>query len=168
MMRIAIFGATRGCGLESLLLLLDQTSEPNVEVHAFVRNKESFLTTLKARSIDASKLQKLHIFVGDALKLASVKEFFQSLASRGHLDHVISSLGTLPVYSIWKPLTLQMPPGMEHICSDSMNNILKGLEMIAPQQSDKLAPNLTVVSSNGMGKTSHDQLPMLLKPVCEW
>ncbi|UZJ53472.1 hypothetical protein CBS101457_002792 [Exobasidium rhododendri] len=161
-MRIAIFGASRGVGLEVLLRLLNE-SDPDLEVHVLVRNKRSFQGVLEAHSLDSDKVRQVRIFVGDALQADAVTKFIVDVASAGPIDYVISSLGALPVYSVWKPLTIRMPEGMERVCSESMSNILESLEAVAAQQPDKKAPRLIVVSSNGMGKSSHDALPMVLR-----
>jgi NADP-dependent 3-hydroxy acid dehydrogenase YdfG len=164
-MRVVSFGATRGCGLETVLALLEQGG-PQMEVHAMVRNKNAFQAHLKTLSIGSEKLQRLHIYIGDALRSEQVNNFIQDVAKGGHIDAVVSSLGVLPVFNIMKPLTL-MPEGSENICGDSMNNILNALEKVAPSQEDKKIPCLIVVSSNGMDKPSHDALPWMLRPICE-
>jgi NAD(P)-dependent dehydrogenase (short-subunit alcohol dehydrogenase family) len=164
-MRVILFGATRGCGLETLSVLLNQGG-PQMEVHVMVRNKEAFSAHLQNQSLDAAKLKQLRISVGDALIPEQVQSFIQGVAKSGQIDAVISSLGVAPDFKITQPFNV-MPAGSENLCRDSMVNILAALEKIAPMQEDKRVPRLIVVSSNGMDKPSHNALPWLLRPVCE-
>lgn len=162
-----MFGASRGCGFEALLLLLAQGG-PQMEIHTLIRKEELFQSDLAKRGVDQEQSKKLRIFVGDALYPEQVKAFFQTVANNGHIDSVVSSLGIVPDLSFKDMFgPIQLPKGLENICSDTMKNILDALETIAPFQQDKKIPQLVVCSSNGMGKSGHDALPLLLKPFCE-
>lgn len=175
--RIAIFGSTQGCGLASLVTMIKRNKpEDNpIEVHALVRNEEKLINALSQEGIDAGVLlsaptntsTRLVIFKGDAMDKDSVQSFFQSVISNGPLNDVISSIGAYPVVKWYKPFApLQFAPGMEDICSKTMHFIIEALErIVAPQQQDGKVPLLVVVASNGIGKSTHDALPMLLKPM---
>ena len=178
--RIAMFGATQGSGLEALLAIArrSQTSQ-SVEIHAFVRNKDKLRAALTEAGIDANLIldnpegrqvrsTSIYTYHGDALQTESVRSFFQAVVKNGPLSDVVSSIGAYPVLE-WQPLpTLVFPQGLEKLCSDSMKIIVHALEtVVAPKQPDGKAPTLIVVASNGIGRTTHDALPMLLKPLCK-
>ena len=172
--RIAIFGSTQGCGLASLVTMIKRKdSERNLlEIHAFVRNEEKLLKALSEEGIDGKALlntpTRLVIFKGDAMKASSVQSFFQSVIANGALNDVISSIGGYPAAMKWyKPLApVRFAPGMEDLCSKTMSIIVDALEnIVAPQQPDKKVPALIVVASNGIGQSTHDVLPFILKPL---
>ncbi|PWN34580.1 uncharacterized protein FA14DRAFT_31848 [Meira miltonrushii] len=175
--RIAIFGSTQGCGLASLVTMIKRNSPEGspIEVHALVRNEQKVIDALSREGIDADALinapvnatTRLVIFKGDAMEKASIQSFFQSVINNGPLNNVISSIGAYPVVKWYKPFApVQFAPGMEDICSKTMQFIVDALEqVVAPQQPDGKVPALIVVASNGIGKSTHDALPMLLKPM---
>lgn len=170
--RIAIFGSTQGCGLASLITMIQrQNAEINpIEIHALVRNEEKLIKALSQEGIEISSLKpstRLVIFKGDAMDSNSIESFFRSIIKNGPLNDIISSIGAYPVVKWYKPFApVQFAPGMEDICSKTMNLIVNSLEQIvAPQQPDEKVPNLIVVASNGIGQSTHDALPMLLKPL---
>lgn len=162
-----MFGASRGCGLEALLLLVAQGG-PQIKVHTLIRKEELFRSDLEKRGVTQEQFKKLNISVGDAMYPEQVKNFFQGVAKNGNIDAVISSLGVVPDLSFKDMFgPIQLPKGLENICSNTMKNILDALETIAPLQTDNKIPRVVVCSSNGMGKSGHDALPLLLKPFCE-
>lgn len=178
--RVAIFGATQGSGLEALLAIARRSStSERVEIYALVRNKSKLRAALTKAGLDADALLEsllddqirstsICAYEGDALQVGSVRSFFQAVTKNGPLSDVLSSIGAYPILK-WQPLpSLVFAEGLENICSDSMKIIVEALvTIVAPKQPDGKAPALIVVASNGIGQSTHDALPMLLKPMCE-
>lgn len=172
----------------------ESAAEPSIEVHVFVRNEAAFREALvtgepelaaastagdavqsamtgveyKPRKATATST-RLYIHTGDALDADSVQHFFTTVVERhGPLTDVVSSLGTVPVLSPWKPFApFRLGPGLEFICRDTMRNITGALRtVVAPRQPDQKAPRLIVVSANGIGKSTLHALPAIVKPLC--
>ncbi|PWN92486.1 hypothetical protein FA10DRAFT_285352 [Acaromyces ingoldii] len=155
--RIAMLGATRGCGLEALLILLQHT---NTTVHVLVRDPSAFRAALSERLPSAAEYEskgRLVVAKGDAMVTSDVVSFLT--AAQEDLTHVVTSLGAKPVISgltaLFKPVQLSQPD----ICQRTMAVLLDALRQL------KEVPHLVVVSSNGIAKQSHSKLPLALKPL---
>lgn len=154
-----MLGATRGCGLEALLILLQHT---NATVHVLVRDPSAFRAALSERLPSAANYEskgRLVVVKGDAMVTSDVVSFLT--AAQENLTHVVTSLGAKPVISgltaLFKPVQLSQPD----ICQRTMAVLLDALRQL------KEVPHLVVVSSNGIAKQSHSKLPLALKPLCE-
>ena len=164
-MNVLFFGATHGCGLEALILLLSSSSSTNT-ASVVARYPDAFAKTLQERAPEltadqAALTAKLNVIKGDALKAAQVTSAFEQAQQRfGKIDAVVFSIGGRPVFSKnpFSPLTLSP----ESICERASRNVtdaLLALPANVPQ------PRLIVVSSNGLGKQGHALLPYLMRPL---
>ncbi|KAK0547124.1 hypothetical protein OC846_004980 [Tilletia horrida] len=166
-MKFVLLGATRGCGLQVLLQLLNAQDAQGHELYTLSRNKDALIATLKendydyeTRSKDPATKNKLHIFVGDALKPESVQQLFATAGN--DIDVVFFSLGgTLTFHA--NPLKVPtLSPA--NICEKGTNVLL---ETLAAHQQAK-PPKVVVISSNGLGKDGHSKLPFGLKTMYGW
>lgn len=173
-----MFGATQGVALEALKNIVRRPeSSEQVHVYVFLRNPQKLHAKFTEAGLDAdlilekgTKSTRLTTFKGDALNRKSVNDFFNAVTAEGPLSEVVSSLGATPkelVFTWYKPLSQpRFTAEFENICSDTMRTIVEALQtIVAPRQPDGLAPRLIVVTSNGIGRSTHDALPLLLKPL---
>ncbi|KAE8212565.1 hypothetical protein CF319_g5481 [Tilletia indica] len=166
-MKYVLLGATRGCGLQVLLQLLKSQDEQGHELFTLSRNKDALIKTLKENdyefdtaSKDPTSKNKLHIFVGDALKSESVQELFNTA---GHdIDVIFFSLGgTLTFHSNPFKVPDLNPPSICEKGTDILLETLSAHHQVTP-------PKLVVISSNGLGKDGHSKLPFGLKTMYGW
>lgn len=87
-MKCVLLGATRGCGLETLLNL----HKAGHECYLLARNSTAAAETLSAQGVPANS-PLLHIVQGDAFEAGDVRRLF---TAAGEVDFVMFSLGTLP------------------------------------------------------------------------
>ncbi|KAF8522167.1 hypothetical protein BU17DRAFT_45099 [Hysterangium stoloniferum] len=98
---------------------------------------------------------------GDATVKSDIQKAFDEARSNGQLDAVIFSVGGTPsfsAFSITKGFVLTPP----NLCSFSLYNVLACFPEDIPTVPQ---PKLIVISSNGLTKTSHNALPLVLKPI---
>ncbi|KAF8470823.1 hypothetical protein BDZ91DRAFT_551310 [Kalaharituber pfeilii] len=159
-MKCVLLGATRGCGLETLLNL----TAAGHECYTLCRSPAQFETTLAERNVDPNaatdKKKLINLVKGDAFNADDVRKIFE-VAGEG-VEFVLFSLGGRPTFK--NPLSPKlMPPA---ICSRTINVFLPIFVERFPDPTTQ--PRLVVISSNGLGHQGHSDLPWLLKPLYGW
>ncbi|CDR87459.1 uncharacterized protein SPSC_00554 [Sporisorium scitamineum] len=159
---VLVFGGTQGCGLETLLLLLDSNQLYTATVLA--RNPAAFKQALDERDAalasSSTLSSKLRIVKGDALRLKDVSNAFtEAQQFGGNVDAVLYAIGGSLVFSSNPFARPTLSP--ESICDRSIRNVTDAL--IALDQPEQ--PRLVVISSNGLGKHGHSLLPYLMRPL---
>ncbi|TKY86837.1 hypothetical protein EX895_004478 [Sporisorium graminicola] len=159
---VLLIGATQGCGLETLLQLLNSQNPYTLTLLA--RNPDAFQQTLVERNAALANSPtlstKLRVLKGDALKPADVSNAFaEAQRFGGNLDAVFFGVGGRLVFSSNPFAQPTLSP--ESICARSIRNVTDAL--VALGQQDQ--PRLVVISSNGLGKHGHSLLPYLMRPL---
>ncbi|CAZ81836.1 unnamed protein product [Tuber melanosporum] len=153
-MKCALLGATRGCGLETLLNL----HRAGHECYILARNSTAAAETLSTQNVPANS-PLLHIIQGDAFEADDIRKLF---TAAGKVDFVMFSLGGRPSFT--NPLSPKLVP--PHICTRSMQIFLPIFTEFYPTPATQ--PRLVVISSNGLGPQGHADLPLALKPLYGW
>ena len=97
-MKCVLLGATRGCGLETLLNL----HKTGHECYILARNSTAATETLSAQGVPANS-PLLHIVEGDAFEAGDVRRLF---TAAGEVDFVMFSLGII----LPSPFPPALPP----------------------------------------------------------
>jgi hypothetical protein len=100
---------------------------------------------------------KAHVVIGDAHKSEDVKRAFDECTRIAPIDYVLFGVGGTPNFTLSNGIVLDP----HDICTRAMAIILANYPMINP-------PRLIVISSTGLGKKSHEALPMVWKPIYGW
>ncbi|KAH0607927.1 uncharacterized protein H6S33_001979 [Morchella sextelata] len=153
MVKCVLLGATRGCGLETLLNLVDMGHS----CYVLARNEAAFSKTLAARS---AKTDLITVVQGDAFSEQDVGRLF-STAGDG-VGFALFSLGGRPSFK--NPLSPKLEP--PQICSRTINVFLPVFTRLYPDPSNQ--PRLVVISSSGIGPKGHKELPFAMKPMYSW
>ncbi|CBQ74036.1 conserved hypothetical protein [Sporisorium reilianum SRZ2] len=159
---LLILGGTQGCGLETLLLLLN--SDQMYTTTVLARNPVAFKQTLAERGAalasSSTLTTKLRIVKGDALEPQDISNAFTKAQQfGGDVDAVLYGVGGRLVFSSNPFARPTLSP--ESICERSIRNVTDAL--IALDQPEQ--PRLVVISSNGLGKGGHSLLPYLMRPL---
>jgi len=101
------------------------------------------------------KSGKARLVSGDALQQPTVQRAWDFASEVGKVDLVLFTVGGAPNFSLTRGLYLDPAD----ICTRSMLNLLSVLPREPSAQ-----PKLVLISSNGLTKKSHQDLPILLKP----
>lgn len=99
-MKCVLLGATRGCGLETLLNL----HKAGHECYILARNSTAATENLSAQGVPANS-PLLHIVEGDAFEAGDVRRLF---TAAGEVDFVMFSLGIILPFSL--PAFHALPP----------------------------------------------------------
>lgn len=149
------FGASRGCGLAAVLLLLKQGNE----CYLLLRNEKAITDNPQVQALSTKERGNLHMIKGDALVTEDIKKVFD--VAGPNVDMVITSLGGKPDFS--NPLKPNISPAA--ICSRSNAVFLPVLKEYCDSNP---TPRLIAVTSNGLDKATHDALPFLIKMMYNW
>ncbi|KIS66071.1 uncharacterized protein UMAG_05814 [Mycosarcoma maydis] len=159
---VLLFGATQGCGLETLLHLLKSDKPYTATVMA--RSPDAFQKTLEERDAGlAASLKlsnRLNVLRGDALNCDDVSCAFTSAQKRfGDIDAVLFGIGGRLVFS--RNPFAQPALSPSSVCERSIRILTDAL--IALKQPEQ--PRLVVISSNGLAKQGYSLLPYLMRPL---
>ncbi|KAJ3181717.1 hypothetical protein HDU87_000735 [Geranomyces variabilis] len=153
-MKVLLFGASRGCGLEAAVQLVERGYACTV----FLRDPNALDARLKA-----ADPALVSVIKGDAFKADDVRAAFESI--QGGPDIVVTSIGGRPAFgqNVFSP-----PLVPEKICERASQILLPALQKSTIEQRGGKAIRLIVVSSSGLGKVGHQELPMAMKPMYGW
>ncbi|KAF4574558.1 NAD(P)-binding domain-containing protein [Pleurotus pulmonarius] len=105
------------------------------------------------------KSGKAHLVKGDCLNEADVQRVWSEAGSKGPIDLLLFTVGTYPTFTLTKGF-VQNPVGL---VTQSFLNVLCTFPINQSPQ-----PKVIVLSSIGLSRTSHDSLPLALKPLYGW
>ncbi|KAJ3148947.1 hypothetical protein HDU86_007305 [Geranomyces michiganensis] len=151
-MHVLLFGASRGCGLEAAVQLVERGHA----VTLFLRNPNSLDARLK--NADPALVS---VVKGDALNADNVRAAFESIP--GGPDIVVTSIGARPSFQ-----NFSFRLDVERICERASAILLPALQRSTVEQRGGQPIRLIVVSSSGLGKIGHQELPFALKPMYSW
>lgn len=157
-MHAILLGASRGCGYHLALSLL----EAGHSVSLLLRHSEAFQSGAEVAALlasDSSIPSRLYIQQGDATSSSDLATLFASVPAE-QLELVFSSVGGAPVRKGWG-FGLDVPDITQRVATALLPEVKKAAEARADK--GLKCPRVIVVSSMGLGST-HDDLPMLLKP----
>ncbi|THU96942.1 hypothetical protein K435DRAFT_778301 [Dendrothele bispora CBS 962.96] len=153
-MNVLTIGGSRNIGYYSSVRLLDA----GCTVTFLLRNPSVF---------DADETIQKHVksgkallVKGDALIEQDVKRVWEEAAAHGpegKVDQVIFTVGGTPKFDA-RHLVVVKP---ENLVTLSLLNVLRTM----PPTSKQPFPRIVTISSTGLTKTSHESLPLLLKPL---
>lgn len=170
-MKIAFFGASAGCSLETLTLLLRNMPSPSSTFHAMVRSPPKLQAVLRERGLAHHIGSTVYIYEGDALLQRDVDNFLTqaNATGEGDISHIVSTMGpagTMNWLKIWDPVVISK--GQEGLCYKTMKIILASVEKLIAATGAAVAPELVVLTSNGLTKDSFVALPLLWRFTCEF
>ncbi|KAI8922129.1 hypothetical protein DFJ77DRAFT_445428 [Powellomyces hirtus] len=151
-MKVLLFGASRGCGLESAVQLV----EAGHSVTLFLRDPSKLDARLSSDKINSGLVATVK---GDAFNAEDVRAAFKSVD--GGPDMVVTSIGGTPVMS---GLSLRLEP--PKICERAVDILLPIMKESVQKRGKPI--RLTVLSSSGLGKIGHQELPLPMKPLYSW
>ncbi|PWN23066.1 hypothetical protein BCV69DRAFT_297023 [Microstroma glucosiphilum] len=170
-MKVAFFGASAGCSLETLTLLLRNMPSPSSTFHAMVRSPAKLQGVLRERGLAHHIGSTVYIYEGDALVQSDIEKFLTQADTTGEgaISHIVSTMG--PVGSInwlkiWDPVVISKE--QHFMCYKTMKIILASMEKLVASTGAAVAPELVVVTSNGMTKSSFAALPLLWRFTYHW
>ncbi|KAI8826133.1 uncharacterized protein EV422DRAFT_155029 [Fimicolochytrium jonesii] len=149
---ILFFGASRGCGLEAAVFLLQ---DPVNYLTLFLRNPEGLDERLKGND-------RVKTVSGDCFDIESVRTAFQSIGAP--VDTVIFSIGSRNLDFKQNPFRPPIVPAK--ITERCISNIIPLLR----EQSEQTGVHarLVAVSSSGLGPIGHRELPLVMRPMYSW
>jgi len=151
-MYVLAIGASKNIGYLSSLRLLAEGHT----VTFLLRNPSVFDNDTQIQNL--IKEGKARLVKGDATVRSDVQNALDKARIDGQLDAVLFSVGGTPTFSPLKGFLVHPP----NLCSSSLYNLLASYPegtATAPQ------PKLIVISAHGLTKISHNNLPLLLKPL---
>ncbi|KAJ3279312.1 hypothetical protein HK104_001576 [Borealophlyctis nickersoniae] len=158
MVKCLLFGASRGCGLESALQLVKNGHE----VTLMVRRAQEMEENERIKALEPEAKARVHLVQGDAFNKEDVKRVFDLFS--GDLGLILFSLGGRP--SFQNPFAPKLVPPA--ICSRTISIFLPALRDYIQAHPTSPQPRFILISSNGLGKIGHSELPMALKPLYGW
>ncbi|KAF8647490.1 hypothetical protein AX16_006695 [Volvariella volvacea WC 439] len=146
---VIVIGGSRNIGYYSSLRLL----AAGANVLFLLRNPGAFdNNTDIQRYVQAGKAKLLK---GDALVTADVQRAWEEGAKNGPVDLLLFTVGGVPKFHPLKGFVINPP----NLVTQSLLNVLSTMPAVNPP------PRLVTISSTGLTKTSHDALPLALKPM---
>lgn len=148
-MKVLVIGGSRNIGYYAAQRLL----AAGETVTFLLRNKSSFDNDESIKPYIASG--KARIVVGDALKEDDVRRSWEAAneGEGGSVDMCLFTVGGTPKFNMTKGFVIDPPD----LCTRAMLNVLATMPRTGPQ------PKLILISSTGLSKASHAQLPLPLK-----
>ncbi|KAJ3046970.1 hypothetical protein HK097_000355 [Rhizophlyctis rosea] len=162
-MHVVIIGASRGCGLESTLQILNV--HPSAKVTLLLRRPEELSPILTERGVALSDIgddntKRIRLLKGDALNPEDVQKLFTS-----SVDVVLSTIGATQL-DFSNPVHPKIKPGS--ICTRATSILLSAYKVYIDANPALPHPHLIVLSSNGLGSQGYQDLPLLWKPLYGW
>ncbi|KAH8827466.1 hypothetical protein DL96DRAFT_1499088 [Flagelloscypha sp. PMI_526] len=142
-------GASRNTGYHAAVRLL----EAGATVTFLLRNLSSMDTNTTIQKFVSAG--KAFLIKGDALSEDDCRRGWESTLERGHIDFLFFCVGGTPEFHLTKGMIFHP----ENLVTQSFLNVL------ASRPTSCTDAKFICVSSTGLTKTSHDSLPLLLKPV---
>ncbi|GBE90215.1 hypothetical protein SCP_1900640 [Sparassis crispa] len=103
---------------------------------------------------------KARIVKGDALNVADVQHGWETAREGGqNVDTLLFTIGGIPHFSFSKGFLLDPP----NICTHTLLNVLCTIPV--EQRAPATQPRIIAVSSTGITRASHGNLPFVLKPL---
>jgi hypothetical protein len=135
-----------------------------------VRSPPKLQAVLRERGLAHHIGSTVYIYEGDALVQQDIDNFLTQAdaAGEGAISHIVSTMGpvgTMNWLKIWDPVAISK--SQESLCYKTMKNILASVEKLVASTGAAVAPELVVVTSNGMTKESFAALPLLWRFTCE-
>ncbi|KIK64847.1 hypothetical protein GYMLUDRAFT_258817 [Collybiopsis luxurians FD-317 M1] len=151
-MNVLAFGASKNIGYYTSLRLLDA----GYTVIFMLRSPSVFNSDEIIQSHVRSG--KAHLLKGDALVQSDVKRAWEAALSHGAVDVLLFSVGGIPSFKLSQGFVLS-PPNLVTQC---LLNVLCTMPTPVLQASSL---KIVTLSSIGLTKSSHDALPVLMKPL---
>ncbi|KAK0565319.1 hypothetical protein OC844_001286 [Tilletia horrida] len=186
-MNLIFIGATAGCSLYAVLHLVkdalskeeqtDDAVRPAHQAFVLARRPEEYKNILlDTHQVSPAAFERgiLTIVGGDATSAADMRRLFQTAKREGgtnkknKIDAIVTSVGAKLIFHA-NPLRAPSlsPP---NLCTNATRALLEALrhEFPASAGGGQEQPRVVAITSNGIGKEAHAQVPFLLRGMYSW